>query len=59
MFDELITRVRRAQAEFEFELARTFDPYRLDSLLDKHQNTIREFQCDAETMVSELEEGDS
>lgn len=56
MFDELIARVRRAQAEFGFELARTFDPYRLDSLLNKHQSNIRNFQCDAETMVKELEE---
>ena len=58
MFEELMSRVRRAQAEFEFELARTLDPYRLDSLLDKHQSIIRGFQCDAETMVEELEEGE-
>ena len=56
MFDELISRVRRSQAEFEFELARTTDVYRLLSLSQQHQNTMWSFAVDAAEMVRELEE---
>ena len=58
MFEELITRVRRTQAEFEFELARTFDPYRLKSLLLKHSIDISSLHADALDMVIELEDLD-
>lgn len=56
MFEELIARVRRRQAEFEFELARTEDPYRLFHLLDSHRHTMLVFSIDAKNMVRELEE---
>ena len=56
MFEEQIARVRRTQAEFEFELARTLDPYRLNSLLHKHSLSMQALKADASVMVRELEE---
>ena len=56
MFEELMTRVRRAQAEFEFELARTTDPYRLEQLCNSHAVKMASFKWDAGDMVKELEE---
>jgi len=56
MFGELIARVRSAQAEFEFELARTNDPYRLLHLCQDHSFTMSVFESDAEDMINELEE---
>ena len=58
MFEELIARVRRAQAEFEFELARTDDPYRLNGLLHKQSLAMQSLKADASAMVRELEELD-
>ena len=58
MFEELIARVRRTQAEFEFELARTHDPYRLKSLLLKHSIDMASLHADAGDIVTELEELD-
>ena len=56
MYEELISRVLRKQAEFDFELARTTDPYRLAHLLDEYAKTIAAFQVDANQMVKELED---
>ena len=56
MFEELIARVRRTQAEFEFELARCEDPYRLQNLLHNHIDTLSNLHRDALSMVKELEE---
>ena len=56
MFEELIARVRRSQAEFEFELSRTFDPYRLHNLLMNHEHAICGFKKDAFELLRELEE---
>jgi hypothetical protein len=55
MFEELIAKVRRVQAEFEFELSRTYDPYRLQNLCEKHKEAMLNFSIDAEIMVDELE----
>ena len=59
MFEELMSKVRRAQAEFEFELARTFDTYRLQNLLHNHCDTMSNLHSDAVDMVKELEENQS
>jgi hypothetical protein len=56
MFEELISKVRRAQAEFEFELSRTEDPYRLQYLCKTHQLRMEAFKIEAGGMVRELEE---
>ena len=56
MYEELISRVLRKQAEFDFELVRTTDPYRLAHLLDEYAKTITAFQVDADQMVKELED---
>jgi hypothetical protein len=55
MFEELMSRVRRGQAEFEFELARTEDPYRLSHLLAKQAENMGHFYDDSKCMVRELE----
>ena len=56
MFEELIARVRRTQAEFEFELARTTDPYRLMLITALHKLRMETFSEEADEMVRELEE---
>lgn len=56
MFEELMNRVRRAQAEFEFELTNTNDPYRLQYLCKTHQLRMEAFKIEAGGMVRELEE---
>jgi len=56
MYEELIARVNRSQAEFAFELARCEDPYRLAHLLSVHCIKMGWLQCDANQMVKELEE---
>ena len=56
MYEELIARVNRAQAEFAFELARCEDPYRLQNMLHNHIDTLSNLHRDALSMVKELEE---
>ena len=56
MFEELIAGVRRSQAEFEFELARTTDPYRLETLCKGHAVKMANFKWDAGDLVTELED---
>ena len=58
MYEELIARVNRAQAEFAFELARCEDPYRLAHLLLAHCIKVEDLECEAAKMVIELEELD-
>ena len=55
MFEELIARVRRKQAEFEFELVRVSDPYRLSHLLKKYTEDFDDFFSETLQMVKELE----
>ena len=58
MFEELMARVRRWHSEFEFELARCEDPYRLAHLLLAHCIKVEDLECEAAKMVIELEELD-
>lgn len=56
MFEELLARLRRRQAEFDFELARCEDPYRLKYLLERFGMDIMSLNADASEMVRELED---
>jgi len=56
MFDELVARLRRRQAEFDFELARCEDAYRLKYLLERYGLDIMALNADASEMVRELED---
>jgi hypothetical protein len=58
MFETLLRNILRAQAAFDFELARTNDPYRLATLLNTHMEELENFRMDAENMVDELEDCD-
>ena len=58
MYEELIARVNRSQAEFAFELARTNDPYRLEHLLLEQVSRLELLRLDVNSMVRELEELD-
>lgn len=58
MFSELIAQMRRNQSEFEFELTRTIDPYRLLHLCEEQTKKMNEFAIDVNFMVNELEQGD-
>ena len=56
MYEELIARVNRAQAEFAFELARCEDPYRLAQILTDSAENMGHLFDEANQMVKELEE---
>jgi hypothetical protein len=59
MFDYLITSTIRALADFNFELSRTMDVYRLEQLLLDHERTISWLHLEAAEMVKELEDIDN
>jgi hypothetical protein len=54
-FDTLMAEIHRAEAEFDFELARCEDPYRLALLTQKFQIKMQSFSHEARMMVEELE----
>lgn len=55
MFETLLRNILRAQAEFDFELARTYDVYRLSYLVNTHIEKLENYRMDVENMVDELE----
>lgn len=55
MFDELIANVRRVQAEYDFELARCTDVYRLAHVLEQLRLRMTMLEGEAKEMVRELE----
>ena len=59
MFDELIARIRRRQAELGFELNRVTDPYHLSGLLERYAEDYGHFLDETWQMVKELEEIDN
>ena len=56
MFEELMAKIRRRQAEFDFEMSRCEDVYRLERLLCQFQRDMTYLWLNAEGMVKELEE---
>ena len=58
MFETLISNIRRAQAELDFELSRCEDPYRLEQLMRVYNIKVAMFREEAMNMVNELERRD-
>jgi hypothetical protein len=54
-FETLIAKTRRVKAEFEVNLARCHDVYRLAHLLDMHHHEIGHLCDQADELVRELE----
>jgi hypothetical protein len=57
MYDDLIRKVMKLQAEFSLQLTMAFDPYRLSHILAGYQAKILELEKEAKQMVEELENG--
>jgi hypothetical protein len=57
MYDDLIRKVMKLQAEFSLQLTMAFDPYRLSYILAGYQAKILELEKEAKQMVEELENG--
>lgn len=56
MFEALLQQVKRAQAEYDFELARCDDPYRLAHILCQFKLRLTMLEGEARQMVKELED---
>ena len=54
--EELLSNIRRREAEFDFELARCEDAYRALHILKMFNLDMQKFMAEASEMVRELED---
>ena len=59
MFEELLNKAYQRNAEFNFELSKTLDPYRLKHLLSEQIVDIQQLYADVTEMVTELEDNNN
>jgi hypothetical protein len=54
-FEDLIRKVRQTMADMEVRVAYCHDVYRLSHVLHSFDDQIVELQCEADTMLQEVE----